>query len=77
METLSDHNSVAAENNPFRDAKKKGGEFSIESILLAKGQFSHIFRRENSNRFSITSNFDIYILEYLRTVFLSNFRYVR
>ena len=39
METLSDHNSVAAENNPFRDAKKKGGEFSIESILLAKGQF--------------------------------------
>ena len=60
METLSDHNSVAAENNPFRDAKKKGGEFSIESILLAKGQFFlHIFRRENLNRFSITSNFDV------------------
>ena len=69
METLSDHNSVAAENNPFRDAKKKGGEFSIESILLAKGQFFHRFRRENSNRFSITSNFDVYTLEYLRTAF--------
>eukprot|EP00093_Oithona_nana_P004071 04071.XXX_125462_126080_1 [CDS] Oithona nana genome sequencing. len=36
METVSDHNSIGAENNPFRDAKKKGGEFSIESILLAK-----------------------------------------
>ena len=34
METVSDHKS---ENNPFRDPKKKGGEFSIESILLAKG----------------------------------------
>ena len=68
METLSDHNSVAAENNPFRDAKKKGGEFSIESILLAKGQFIFTFWRENSNRFSMRSNFDIQILEYLITV---------
>ena len=39
METVSDHNSLGPENNPFRDAKKKGGEFSIESILLAKGKF--------------------------------------